>query len=312
MTKSQELSIIIPCYNEAETVALFVAETNRQTAQLPLQVVYYFIDDGSSDGTLEAIKKLGQACQQINYISFSRNFGKEAALLAGLQAAKGDFVAVMDADLQDPPELLNQMYQDIQNGYDVVGTRRIDRDNELPIRSFFAKQFYKLINRISETEIVDGVRDFRMMTRQVVDAILTLEEVNRFSKGLFSWVGFKTKYLPYKNRERIAGKTSWRFWGLFKYSIEGIVNFSEAPLTIATFIGFVSCICSVFLGLFYTLKALLIGDPVPGFPTLITLILFLGGLQLFCMGILGKYIAKVFLESKKRPIYIIREQKIEK
>ncbi|MDR3046229.1 MAG: glycosyltransferase family 2 protein [Bacteroidales bacterium] len=310
MTHNQQLSIIVPCYNEEETVALFVAETDRQTVDLPLELVYYFIDDGSSDGTLEAIKELSRQHPRIKYLSFSRNFGKEAALLAGLQAAKGDFIAVMDADLQDPPELLKQMYDEIQKGYDIVGARRTNRKSEPPIRSFFAKQFYKLINQISETEMVDGVRDFRMMTRQVVDAVLSLEEVNRFSKGLFSWVGFKTSYISYENRERVAGTTSWHFWGLVKYSIEGIVNFSETPLNIATFIGFITFIGSIFLGLFYVIKAFAIGDPVPGFPTLITILLFFGGLQLFCLGILGKYIAKIFLESKRRPVYIVREKNV--
>lgn len=255
------------------------------------------------------MKKLAVS-ENIKYLSFSRNFGKEAALLAGLKAADGDFVTVMDADLQDPPEMLNEMYAKILEGYDVVGTRRISRDGEPPIRSFFAKTFYKLINKISDTEMVDGARDFRLMTRQVVDSILELEEYNRFSKGLFSWVGFDTTYLAYENRERVAGTTSWNFWGLVKYSVDGIVNFSEAPLNIATFLGFLSFLASLIMGAFYFIRTLLWGDPVAGFPSMIIIILLLGGLQLLSLGILGKYMAKIFLETKKRPNYIIKEGNI--
>lgn len=231
-------------------------------------------------------------------------------MLAGLKAADGDFITVMDADLQDPPEMLNDMYAKIMEGYDVVGTRRTSRDGEPPIRSFFAKTFYKLINKISDTEMVDGARDYRLMTRQVVDSILELGEHNRFSKGLFSWVGFNTTYLEYKNRERVAGTTSWNFWGLVKYSIDGIVNFSDAPLNIATFLGFLSFIASLVMGIFYFIRTLLWGDPVAGFPSLIIIILLLGGLQLFSLGIIGKYMAKIFLETKNRPNYIIKESNI--
>ncbi|MFK4947982.1 glycosyltransferase family 2 protein [Lactococcus formosensis] len=304
-----KLSIVVPAYNEEETLELFVNEVNKQTINLPLKKTFYFINDGSTDETLKVLKKLAVS-ENIKYLSFSRNFGKEAALLAGLKAADGDFVTVMDADLQDPPEMLNEMYAKILEGYDVVGTRRISRDGEPPIRSFFAKTFYKLINKISDTEMVDGARDFRLMTRQVVDSILELEEHNRFSKGLFSWVGFDTTYLAYENRERVAGTTSWNFWGLVKYSVDGIVNFSEAPLNIATFLGFLSFLASLIMGAFYFIRTLLWGDPVAGFPSMIIIILLLGGLQLLSLGILGKYMAKIFLETKKRPNYIIKESNI--
>ncbi|MCT1227695.1 glycosyltransferase [Lactococcus lactis] len=306
----QKLSIIIPAYNEEEAIEIFVKEVNKHTVDLPLEKTFFFINDGSTDNTLKVIKQLSNDHENIRYISFSRNFGKESALIAGLEASDGDFITVMDADLQDPPEMLNEMFVKINEGYDVVGTRRISRKGEPPIRSFFAKTFYKLINNISDTEMVDGVRDFRLMTRQVCNSILELKENNRFSKGLFSWVGFRTTYLPYENRERIAGTTSWNFFGLLKYSIDGIVNFSEAPLNIATFVGFVSFLTSCILSIFYFLKTLIFGDAVQGFPTLIVLILLLGGLQLLSVGIIGKYIAKIFLETKKRPNYIIKESNI--
>ncbi len=276
-----------------------------------MEKTFYFVNDGSTDNTLKVLKKLALK-ENINYISFSRNFGKEAALLAGLKVADGDFITVMDADLQDPPEMLNEMYLYLQKGYDIVGTRRISRAGEPTLRSFFAKTFYKIINKISDTEMVDGVRDFRLMTRQVVDNILSLEERNRFSKGLFSWVGFRTLYLPYENRERVSGTTSWKFWGLVKYSIDGIVNFSEVPLNVATFVGILSFLTSIVMGMFYFVRTLIWGDPVTGFPTLVILILLLGGLQLLSLGIIGKYLAKVFLETKKRPNYIIKETNIKK
>lgn len=288
---------------------MFVEEVDKQTESLPLEKTFYFVNDGSRDKTLEVLKKLAIR-EDIKYISFSRNFGKEAALLAGLKAADGDFITVMDVDLQDPPQMLNEMYRKIKEGYDIVGTRRVSRDGEPPIRSFFAKNFYKLINKISDTEMVDGARDFRLMTRQVVDNILELEERNRFSKGLFSWVGFDTTYLPYENHERVAGSTSWNFWGLVKYSVDGIVNFSEVPLNIATFVGFLSFLASIVMGLFYFVRTLIWGDPVDGFPTLVILVLLLGGLQLLSLGIIGKYLAKVFVETKKRPNYIVKESNI--
>lgn len=303
----QTLSIVVPVYNEEKTLDLFIKEVNKQTVDLPLKKTFIFVNDGSRDNTLVTLKELAKKYNNVKYISFSRNFGKEAALLAGLRAANGDYVTVMDADLQDPPEMLNTMFQKIQTGYDVIGTRRISREGEPFIRSIFAKLFYKIINKISNTQMVDGARDFRLMTRQVVDSILQLSEHNRFSKGIFSWVGYKVYYLEYKNKERIAGETSWSFFDLLHYSIDGIINFSETPLNIATFIGIFSCISSFILGLFYLVKTLFWGDAVSGFPTLIVLILLLGGLQLLSLGIIGKYIAKIFLETKKRPNYIIRE-----
>ncbi|MDT2742116.1 glycosyltransferase family 2 protein [Lactococcus garvieae] len=307
----KKLSIVVPAYNEEETLELFVEEVNKQTEKLPLEKTFYFVNDGSTDNTLSVLKKLA-AKQNIKYLSFSRNFGKEAALLAGLDAADGDFITVMDADLQDPPEMLNEMYIKLQKGHDIVGTRRISRDGEPLIRSFFSQIFYKLINKISDTEMVDGARDFRLMTRQVVDSILELEERNRFSKGLFSWVGFDTIYLPYENHERVAGTTSWNFWGLVKYSVDGIVNFSEVPLNLATFVGFLSFLASVVMGIFYFVRTLIWGDPVSGFPTLVILVLSIGGLQLLSLGIIGKYLSKVFLETKKRPSYIVKETNIKK
>ncbi|MCT3098446.1 glycosyltransferase family 2 protein [Lactococcus lactis] len=306
----KKLSIIVPAYNEEKTLDLFINEVNLQTADLPLEKSYFFINDGSKDNTLEILKRLAASYDNVKYISFSRNFGKEAALLAGLQAADGDFITVMDADLQDPPEMLNEMYQKILEGYDVVGTRRTSREGEPPIRSFFARMFYRIINKISSIKMVDGARDFRLMTREVVNSILELPENNRFSKGLFAWVGYNVTYLEYKNRERIAGETSWNFWGLLRYSIDGIINFSEMPLNIATFVGFFSFLASLLLSIFYLLKTLIYGDPVQGFPTLIVLILLLGGLQLLSLGIIGKYIAKIFLETKKRPNYIIKESNL--
>ncbi|MDT2905218.1 glycosyltransferase family 2 protein [Lactococcus lactis] len=306
----KKLSIIVPAYNEEKTLDLFINEVNLQTADLPLEKSYFFINDGSKDNTLEILKRLAASHDNVKYISFSRNFGKEAALLAGLQAADGDFITVMDADLQDPPEMLNEMYQKILEGYDVVGTRRTSREGEPPIRSFFARMFYRIINKISTIKMVDGARDFRLMTREVVNSILELPENNRFSKGLFAWVGYNVTYLEYKNRERIAGETSWNFWGLLRYSVDGIINFSEMPLNIATFVGFFSFLASLLLSIFYLLKTLIYGDPVQGFPTLIVLILLLGGLQLLSLGIIGKYIAKIFLETKKRPNYIIKESNL--
>lgn len=306
----EELAIVVPVYNEEETIELFIKEVNDKTEKLELKKVFYFVNDGSSDQTLPLIKKLASQVDNINYISFSRNFGKEAALLAGLEATTEPLVTVMDVDLQDPPELLVSMYQKLQEGYDSVGARRISRFGESPLISFFSRLFYKIINKVSTTPIVDGARDFRLMTRQVVDSILTLRENNRFSKGLFSWVGYDVTYLEYENHERSAGQTSWSFSQLLRYSIDGIINFSEMPLNIATFVGFFSFLASLLLSIFYLLKTLIYGDPVQGFPTLIVLILLLGGLQLLSLGIIGKYIAKIFLETKKRPNYIIKESNL--
>ncbi|MFK4967053.1 glycosyltransferase family 2 protein [Lactococcus garvieae] len=310
--KNKTLSIIVPAYNEEETIELFFDEVNAQTVDLPLDKTFYFINDGSSDRTLDVIKMLSQKHSNVKYISFSRNFGKEAALLAGLRAASGDFVTVMDADLQDPPSMLKEMYHKIQEGYDIVGTRRISRKDEPFIRSLFARAFYKIMNTISSTQMVDGARDYRLMTQQVVDSILELPEHNRFSKGLFSWVGYDVFYLEYNNVERVAGKTSWSFWGLLHYSIDGIINFSDAPLSLATFIGFISFLISLCMSLFYALKTIIWGEIVQGFPTLIILILMLGGLQLLSLGIIGKYLSKVFLETKQRPNYFVKEDNIDK
>ena len=306
----QILSIIIPCYNEEETVELFYRETEKIHNQLgKYYFEYIFVNDGSTDNTLKKIKNLADREKNVHYLSFSRNFGKEAAIYAGLKRATGDYVTVMDADLQDPPELLIEMLRLIQSDdYDCVGARRISRQGESIIRSWFAKRFYQLINKIGEVEMVDGARDFRLMNRPMVNSILELSEYNRFSKGIFAWVGYNTKYLTYENKERIAGKTSWSFWGLFKYSIEGIINFSETPLNIASFIGAFSCFASIIAMIFIVLKTLIFKDPTSGWPSLVCIILFIGGIQLLCLGILGKYISRIFLETKKRPIYIIKEQ----
>lgn len=308
----KKLSVIVPCYNEQETIAIFLQVMKQVETEMHLQFEYLFVNDGSKDDTLYYLKEAAKKFTNVNYISFSRNFGKEAALLAGLEVSTGDFITVMDVDLQDPPELLPEMYQKIQEGYDIVGTRRSNRVGEPALRSFFAKKFYQIVNRISDTEMVDGARDFRLMTRQVVDAILELNEVNRFSKGIFSWVGFDTYYISYENRERSAGETSWNFWSLFKYSLEGIVNFSEAPLTFATLIGIISCVISIIAMLYFFLTNLVTQNPVPGWPSLVCIILFLGGLQLFCLGIVGKYIGKIFTEVKRRPNYIIKESHFNK
>lgn len=305
------LSIIVPCYNEEDSLPLFFEALDKIESQINETFEYIFVNDGSRDKTLEILRHLHEThLDKVTYLSFSRNFGKEAALYAGLKQSSGDYVTVMDADLQDPPEMLVEMLQLIQDGqYDCIGTRRVTRKGEPPIRTFFAKCFYKLINRITDTEIVDGARDFRLMTRQMVDAILELTEYNRFSKGIFSWVGFDTLYLPYENRERVAGTSSWSFWSLFKYSIEGIVNFSDAPLVLASFIGMISCLIAVVVAIIIVIRTLWFGDPTSGWPSMVVIILFMGGLQLLCLGIVGKYIGKVFLETKHRPLYIIKEEK---
>ncbi|MBP2097215.1 glycosyltransferase family 2 protein [Enterococcus rivorum] len=303
------LSIVVPCYNEEESIPLFFKEVEKISGQIKQRVEYIFINDGSKDQTLDVLRALHKENpEKVRYISFSRNFGKEAGLYAGLKEAKGDFITVMDVDLQDPPELLPEMIEMVETSdLDCVGTRRVDREGEPAIRSFFARLFYKLVNRIGETEMVDGARDFRLMTRQMVDAILELSEYNRFSKGIFSWVGFKTEYLPYENRERIAGETSWSFWSLLSYSIDGIVNFSETPLNFASYVGAFSCIGSVIAMLVIIFRTLVKGDPTSGWPSLVCIFLFVGGLQLLCLGIIGKYIGKIFMETKRRPIYIVKE-----
>ena len=269
---------------------------------------FIFVNDGSRDATLDRLKELASRDARVRYYSFSRNFGKEAALYAGLVHSHGDYVAVMDVDLQDPPELLPEMYRLIQDeGYDCIGTRRKDREGEPVIRSFFARGFYKLINRISDTEIIDGARDFRLMSRQMVNAILSMTEYNRFSKGIFSWVGFETKYLEFENKERVAGQTTWSFWSLFKYSLDGIVAFSEIPLALASIVGFITFGVAIILAFFFAIRTLLFGNPTSGWTSMIVIVLALGGIQLLSLGIIGKYLGKTFLETKKRPIYILKE-----
>ena len=304
------ISIIVPCFNEEESLQLFYAEMEKIKFQLNDHFEYIFINDGSKDRTLAILRELNQKNNSVRYLSFSRNFGKEAALYAGLKHATGDLVTVMDADLQDPPELLLTMKSMLEKNPDLdcVGTRRTTRDGEPPIRSFFAKMFYKLINKISQVEMVDGARDFRLMRRQMVDAILDVSEYNRFSKGIFAWVGFRTEYLEYKNVERVAGKTSWSFWQLLNYSLEGIINFSDAPLTIAFLGGVAACLLAFFLIMIVIVRTLIFGDPTSGWPSMVSIILFLGGFQLLTIGILGKYIGKIFMETKKRPIYVIKEK----
>lgn len=304
------LSIVVPCYNEEKAIPYFVTEVEKMSVQIEHVVEYIFINDGSTDNTLEVLRKIhDQLPERVRYISFSRNFGKEAGLYAGLKAASGDLVTVMDADLQDPPELLPQMIAMIEQNDDLdcVGTRRENRKGEPRIRSFFARLFYKIINKVSDTQMIDGVRDFRLMTRQMVDSILEVSEYNRFSKGIFSWVGYKTEYISYDNRERVAGDTSWDFWSLLTYSIDGIINFSEAPLNFASIVGAISCLGAGIALLVIVVKTLIFGDPTSGWPSMVSIMLFVGGLQLLCLGIIGKYIGKIFLETKKRPIYIIKE-----
>lgn len=304
------LSIVVPCFNEEASLPIFFEETEKVKKQLNMPFEYIFVNDGSSDQTLPVLRELYRAHpESVRYLSFSRNFGKEAALYAGLQAAKGDFVTVMDADLQDPPTLLPEMFAmlEAKPELDCVGTRRADRKGEPKIRSFFSDAFYNIINKIADTEMVNGARDFRLMRRNMVDAVLQLSEYNRFSKGIFSWVGFDTEYLSYENRERVAGETSWSFWKLFQYSIDGIVNFSDTPLNIASFIGALSCLGSLIALVFIVIRTFIFGDPTSGWPSMVSIFLFVGGLQLLCLGIIGKYIGKIFLETKNRPLYFLKE-----
>lgn len=307
-----KISVIIPCYNEQEAIPIFY-EAIRKTAgklkQAELELL--FVNDGSRDESLARMKELAGQDARVKYVSFSRNFGKEAAMYAGLSYASGNYVAIMDVDLQDPPDLLPQMYQIITTeDYDCVATRRVTRKGEPPIRSFFARCFYRLMHKLSKTDIVDGARDYRLMTRQFVDELLKLGEYNRFSKGLFGWVGFRTKWLEYENVERSAGETKWSFWKLLIYSIEGIVGFTTAPLVMAAFLGIFFCIVAFFAICFIIVRTILYGDPVSGWPSMTCIIVFLGGIQLFCMGILGEYLAKTYMETKKRPIFICKETNI--
>ena len=301
----KKLDIVVPCYNEEEMLPLFYKELTNTLKNIEWNVI--FINDGSNDNTLEVIKELKNNYNNVKYMSFSRNFGKESAIYAGLDYSCEDYVVLMDADLQDPPSLIPKMLSYV-NEYDIVGTRRVTRKGEPPIRSFFARLFYKIANKITKVKLVDGARDFRLMKREVVNAILDLKEYNRFSKGIFQWVGFETKWLEYENIERTKGETSWSFWGLFKYSIEGIVSFTTAPLHIATIIGIFFSIIAFLAIVFIIIKTILFGEHVDGWPSTISIILFLSGIQLFAAGIIGEYLAKIYLESKKRPIYIIKEK----
>lgn len=304
-----KISIVVPCYNEEEALPFFYREMEKLGDDMnEVAFEFLFVDDGSKDGTLDVLRGLAQKDGRVRYVSFSRNFGKESAMYAGFQKATGDYIAIMDADLQDPPELLPQMYREIrQEGYDCVATRRVTRRGEPPVRSFFARAFYRLINRMSQIEIVDGARDYRLMTRQMMNAILSMAEYNRFSKGIFSWVGFDTKWIEYENVERVAGETKWSFWKLFKYSIEGVVGFTTAPLAFASIIGVIMFLVSAAMIIWIIVKTLIWGDPVAGWPALACIILFVGGIQLFCTGISNQYVAKTYLEVKRRPIYIEKE-----
>lgn len=303
------LSIVVPCFNEEESVEIFFKEIQKVLADQNYEIIY--INDGSSDNTLKEIKKLANENSNIKYISFSRNFGKESAIYAGLKNASGDLVCLIDVDLQHPPSLIPEMIETVSNeDYDVVAARRISRKGEPAIKSFFSHSFYKIFNRISEIELVEGATDYRVMTRQVVDSILELSEYNRFSKGLFHWVGFNTKWIPYENIERVAGETTWSFWGLVQYSIEGIVAFTTIPLSISTFIGTIISIIAFIYMIFIVIRYLIYSDPVQGYPTIMCVILFLGGIQLLSIGVLGKYLEKTYVETKNRPIFIVKESNI--
>ena len=307
------LSLIVPCYNEQEALPVFYRETAKVLASMDCDCELLLINDGSRDDTLAVMKELAAADPRVLYFSFSRNFGKEAAMYAGFCNACGDYIAVMDADLQDPPSLLPEMVKILQSGqYDSVATRRADRAGEPPVRSWFARRFYSLINRISDADIVDGARDFRLMTREMKDAILSMSEYNRFSKGIFGWVGFKTCWLPFENVERVAGQTKWSFWGLMKYAIDGIISFSQAPLDIASWFGFLMTGIAFLMLIFIVVRRLIFGDPVAGWASTICVIIFIGGLQLFCLGIMGQYLAKTYMEVKNRPHYIISETNAER
>lgn len=304
------LSVVVPCYNEEENIRDFYDELFRNAPffkEKELEVELLYIDDGSKDRTVEEVKKLCREDARVHLRSLSRNFGKEAAIYAGLQKSKGDYVVLMDVDLQDPPSLLPEMYGYIEQGYDSVATRRVTRKGEPPVRSFFARMFYRIMNKISKTEIVDGARDYRLMSRQVVDAILAMTEYNRFTKGIFGWVGYETKWLEYENIERRKGETKWSFWKLFAYSLEGITAFSTVPLTIAALIGALFCLLAFVMIIIIIVKTLIFGDPTSGWPSLVCIIMMVSGVQLFCLGIVGQYLSKTYMEVKKRPIYLVKE-----
>lgn len=308
------LSVIVPCYNEEQAIPYFYEEIQKTIAVFEKEFPetafeLIFIDDGSRDGTLSVLKTLHEKDERVRYVSFSRNFGKEAGIYAGLQYAKGDHAVIMDVDLQDPPALLPDMYRAVtEEGYDSAATRRVTRKGEPPIRSFFARCFYRLINRLSRTEIVDGARDYRIMSRRMVDAILSMREVNRFTKGIYGWIGFETKWFAYENIERVAGETKWSFWKLLLYSIEGIVAFSTTPLALAALLGIIFTFVAFIMIVFIVIRTLVFGDPTSGWPSMVCIIVFIGGIQLFCMGVIGEYLAKAYMETKNRPIYIVKEE----
>ena len=310
----KKISIIVPCYNEEQAIPFFYDEITKIAESLKEDFEFIFVNDGSVDKTIDIIKEYAKKDKRVKYINFSRNFGKEAAMYAGLELSIGDYVAIMDADLQDPPSLLPEMIailEDENSDYDAVGTRRVTRKGEPPIRSFFARKFYKIINKMSKVEMVDGARDYRLMKRQVVNSILELKEYNRYSKGLFEFVGYKTKWLEFENVKRVAGETKWSLSKLFLYAIEGIVAFTTAPLAIASIAGFLFCLISFIMIIFIIIKTLIFGDPTSGWPSLVCIIFFVSGIQLFCLGIIGQYLSKTYLETKKRPIYIIKETNLE-
>lgn len=305
------LSVVVPCFNEQENIALFYEELLKNGSffrdrQIELEILY--IDDGSRDATAFEVKKLHERDGRVRLVSFSRNFGKEAAMYAGLEKSRGDYVVMMDVDLQDPPSLLPEMFAGLDEGYDSVATRRVNRKGEPPVRSFFARLFYRLMKKISRTEFVDGARDYRLMTRQMVDAILSMPEYNRFTKGIFGWVGFNTKWLEYENVERARGETKWNFWKLLLYSFDGIVAFSTAPLMISSVVGVLFCVLAFVMIIFIIVRKLIFGDPVSGWPSLVCIILLTSGVQFFCTGILGQYLAKTYMEVKRRPIYLVKEE----
>ena len=307
-----KISVIIPCFNEEASLPFYkeeIVKVMRQMSSEEFELL--FINDGSKDTTLHLLKQYAAEDSRFKYVSFSRNFGKEAAIYAGLQHSTGDYVCIMDADLQDPPSLLPEMYETIvHDGYDSVATRRVNRKGEPVIRSFFARLFYKIMNHISDSKIVDGARDYRMMTRQMVDAILSMCEYNRFSKGIFGWIGFRTKWIAYENVERVAGNTKWSFWKLFKYSIEGITAFSVEPLQIASIFGVLFSLIALLMIIVIVVRTLIFGDPTSGWPSLVCIIMLIGGIQLLCIGILGQYLSKTYLETKRRPIYIEKESNV--
>lgn len=307
--KNEKLTIIVPCYNEEDALPLFYKETLKYIEDLNIDIEFLLVNDGSLDQTLKIMKELNEKDERVRYLSFSRNFGKEAAMYAGLKESKGDYVVFMDADLQDPPKLLQEMLHTLQHeDYDSVATRRVNREGEPPIRSLFARLFYKIINKISNANIIDGARDYRMMTRVMANAIIEMEEYNRFSKGIFGWVGFKTKWISYENVNRVAGETKWSFWKLFKYSLEGITAFSTVPLVLSSVFGFIFCLIAFLMIIVIIIRTLIYGDPTSGWPSLVCIIFLVSGVQLFCIGIIGQYLSKTYLETKKRPIYIVKEK----